>query len=107
MIFQCQDKTTQLLYISISSHNSDDKHLYRSTVDWNLNTPPARLWNTIVPSLEDAKGALVAHLDQHTQGQLQHHPALVGHKVSHILQQEESRAVVITEGEVRGHKGVL
>lgn len=45
--------------------------------DWHHNTPPASLCHTIVPGLKDAKGALVAHLDQYSQGQFQHHPALV------------------------------
>lgn len=86
----------------------DDKKLSKSGAqNWGHNPPPASLCHAIVACLKDAKGALVAHLDQHAQGQLQHHPALVRHKVAHVLQQEVARTVVITEGEVGGHEGVL
>ena len=53
--------------------------------------PAPGLSNTILASLQDAKGALVAHLDKCPHAQLQHHRLLVGGKVPHILQNEEAR----------------
>ena len=53
--------------------------------------PAPGLSNTILAGLQDAKGALVAHLHQRPHAQLQHHRLLVGGKVAHILQNEEAR----------------
>ena len=53
--------------------------------------PASGLSNPILASLQDAKGALVAHLDKCSHAQLQHHRLLVGGKVPHILQNEEAR----------------
>ena len=53
--------------------------------------PASGLSNPILASLQDAKGALVAHLDKCSHAQLQHHRLLVGGKVPHILQNEVAR----------------
>ena len=50
---------------------------------------------------------LITHLNQTAKGQLQDHTVLEGDKVSHILQEEESWAVVLTVAEVRDNKRVL
>ena len=49
-------------------------------------------WDT---DLEDPEGTLVTHAHQAAQGQLQHHGAFEGHKVPHVLQQEELGSVVV------------
>lgn len=46
--------------------------------------------------LENTKRTLVAHPNQTAERQLQDHGALEGHKVPHVLQQEELWSVVIT-----------
>lgn len=46
--------------------------------------------------LENTKCTLVAHPNQTAERQLQDHGALEGHKVPHVLQQEELWSVVIT-----------
>merc|ERR1719341_2983712 len=69
--------------------------------------PAPGLSNTILAGLQDAKGALVAHLHQRPHAQLQHHRLLVGGKVAHILQNEEARPVVFAVGKVGRDEGIL
>lgn len=69
--------------------------------------PAASLWNTIISCLKNSKSALVTHLYKDTECELQHHIALVRHKVTYILQHEESWSVIITEGEVGSNQRIL
>lgn len=66
--------------------------------------PPPGLWYSVLASLQDPKGALVAHLDQTAERQLQDHALLEGDKVTNILQQKEPWSVVVTVAEVGHHQ---
>ena len=54
------------------------------------NCPAPGLSNSILASLQDAKGALVAHLHQRPHAELQNHRLLVRGKVPNILQNEKA-----------------
>ena len=57
--------------------------------------------------MQDAKCTLVAHPHKALEGEFQYHALLEGHKVTHILQEEELWSIVVTETEVGGHEGIL
>jgi len=65
------------------------------------------LSNSILASLENSKAALVTHLDEGRQAQLQHHSLLVAGEVLDVLQYEVFGSVVVAVAEVGGDKTVL
>ena len=70
-------------------------------------SPATRLCHAVAACLQNAEGALVAHAHQATQRQLQNHAALEGHKVAHVLQHKEARAVVVAVTQIGGDQGIL
>ena len=87
---------------------------YRITVYFYLKhariwafLPPPRLSDSVTAGLQHAKRALVTHALQTAQRQLQHHWPLKRDKVTHVLQQEEARPVVVTVTQVTGDERIL
>ncbi len=69
--------------------------------------PATCLRDTILACLQHTKGALIPHLEQTLQGQLQNHVLFEGHKVADIFQQEEAWPIIVTVAEVTDNQRVL
>lgn len=106
-------RNTELQQMNLDMQNE----VISSSGEWNTwnfsvtqnepRSPATRLCHAIAACLQNAEGALVAHAHQATQCQLQNHAALEGHKVAHILQHKEARAVVVAVTQIGGDQGIL
>jgi hypothetical protein len=88
-----------------SAHNfctEYDKHKPAYSI-----SPPLCLRHTIVPSMQNTKCALVAHMLEAAECQFQYYAAFEWHKVAHILQYEESWAIEVTVWQIWQDQGVL
>ena len=87
----------------------------RFRIDWQLlarcgghhDQPPPGLGDAIVAGLQHVEADLVAHPHQGGEDQLEHHPSLVCHQVSNILEDEEPGPVEVAVAEVSGDQAVL
>ena len=87
----------------------------RFRIDWQLlarcgghhDQPPPGLGDAIVAGLQHVEADLVAHPHQGGEDQLEHHPSLVRHQVSHVLEDEEPGPVEVAVAKVCGDQAVL
>ena len=71
-------------------------------------TKPLHTVNKNTPGKKKSRPSyLIAHAEKTSQGQLQYHASLEWDKVTNVLQDEESRAVILAVAQIWGNEGVL